>query len=338
MRDGVEGRSDLTAPANWKAVYTKLKLTNDPSAKLATDIAGKFGGTEMAIKSLATLKNPKLPRADRQKALQTLALQQRPELVAELSGLLDDPGLRFDAIRAIAGYDNEPLGKLLLERYPKLTTAEKAEAIQTLASRPKYGWLLTQALAKKTIQKRDVPTYVARQLRRVVGSGFVEVWGPIDHVNLDEKAYAKYRNLLTDKSVASASAPKGRMVFQNTCGPCHKMYGEGGIIGPELTGSNRANLDYLLGNILDPSAEIQDDYKMVVVTTRDGRTYVGNIAKENDRNLTLRVVGQDAVVLNKSDIQSREVNPVSMMPTGLLEPLSEAEVKNLVAYLRTVKK
>lgn len=335
MRDGVEGRSDLTAPANWKTVYAKLKLTGDESNKLATDIAGKFGGTEMAIKSLATLKNTKSPLADRQKAVQSLAGQQRPELEKELANLLNDDGLRFDAIRAIAGYDNEPLGKLLLERYPKLTATEKVEAIQTLASRPNYGRLLTGALSKKTIPKRDVPTYVARQLRRVVGSGFVEVWGPIDHVALDEKAYTKYRNLLTDNAVASASPAKGRMIFQNTCGPCHKMYGEGGIIGPELTGSNRANLDYLLGNILDPSAEIQDDYKMVVVTTRDGRTYVGNVAKENDRNLTLRVVGQDAVVLNKSDIQSREVNPVSMMPTGLLEPLSEAEIKNLVAYLRT---
>lgn len=334
MRDAVEGRSDLLAPANWKAVYAKLKADAQTS-KLATDIAGQFGGTEMALKSLATLKNAKTPLDQRQKALQALALQQRPELVKELPDLLKEPALRQDAIRAIAGYDSEPLGKLLMEQYASLSSAEKTVAIQTLASRPRYGWLLTQALAKNIIPKRDVPTYVARQLRRVVGSGFVEVWGPIDHVAMDESAYDRYRALLTNQAVASANPAKGRLVFSNTCGPCHKMYGEGGIIGPELTGSNRANLDYLLGNILDPSAEIQDDYKMVVVTTRDGRTYVGNVAKENERQLTLRIVGQDAVVINKSDIQSREVNPVSMMPTGLLEPLSETEIKNLVAYLRT---
>jgi putative heme-binding domain-containing protein len=225
----------------------------------------------------------------------------------------------------------------LLEMYPKLNEAEKAEAIQTLAARPKYGWLLTQALAKKTIAKRDVPTYTARQLRRVVGSGFVEVWGPIDHETFDQQAYNKYRKLLTDDAVLSANAVKGKMVFKRTCGPCHKMYGEGGIIGPELTGSNRANLEYLLGNILDPSGEIQDDYKMVVVTTRGGRTYIGNVAKENDRQLTLRVVGQDAVVINKSDIQAREVNPVSMMPTGLFDTLTETETKDLVKYLRTMQ-
>lgn len=334
MRDGLEGRYDVSAPANWKAVYAKLK-TDKVTAKLATEIAGQFNGTEMAAKSLTLLKDPKMPVEKRRKALQALALQQRPELVKELPKLLNNSDLRLDAIRAIASYDNEPLGKLLLDYYPDFTPGEKREGVQTLASRPKYGWQLTQAIAKNAIPKHDVPAFVARQLRRVVGSGFVEVWGPIDHVAMDEAAYARYRNLLTDQAVASANPVKGRQIFLNTCGSCHKMYGEGGNIGPELTGSNRANLDYLLGNILDPSAEIQDDYKMVVVTTRDGRTYVGNVAKEAERQLTLRVVGQDAVIINKADIQSREVNPASMMPTGLLDPLSEAEVKDLVAFLRT---
>jgi putative heme-binding domain-containing protein len=251
--------------------------------------------------------------------------------------LLATSALRFDAIRAIASYDQEPLGKLLLEKYSTFNQKEKAEAIQTLSSRPKYGWLLTQAISKKTIAKNEVPTYVARQLRRVVGSGFVEVWGPIDHVTFDEKAYTKYRKLLTDQAVSAASPVNGKLIFTNTCGPCHKMYGEGGIMGPDLTGSNRGNLDYLLGNILDPSGEIQDDYKMVVVTTRDGRTYVGNVAKETDRQLTLRIVGQDAVILNKSDIQTREVTPTSMMPSGLLEALSDKEIKDLVAFMRTTK-
>ncbi|MCF0062367.1 PmoA family protein [Dyadobacter chenwenxiniae] len=335
MRDGLEGRTDIKTPANWKAVYASLKQANEPAAKLALEISQHFGDTEAAKNFLVTLQNPNAPVDQRRKALQALATRQRPELVAELPNLLKNNDLKLDAIRAVAGYDSELLGKLLIDQYPKFNTAEKAEAIQTLASRPKSGWLLTQAISKNVIPKKDIPTYVARQLRRVVGSGFVEVWGPIDHVAFDEKAYKKYKSLLTDKNVSEASRNHGRMIFQRTCAPCHKLYGEGGIIGPELTGSNRANLDYLLGNILDPSGEIQDDYKMVVVTTRDGRTYVGNIAKETERQVTLRIVGQDAVAINKSDIQTREVTPVSMMPSGLLEALSDKEVTELVAYLKT---
>ncbi|GHB77440.1 hypothetical protein GCM10007390_34450 [Persicitalea jodogahamensis] len=338
IRDALEGRYDMKAPIEWKNLYPKLIKNNDASAQVAREINQHFGDTEAAKNQLVVLKNRKAPAAERSKALQALSRRQRPELAAELPALLNEPSLRQEAIRAIASYDDEPLGKLLLERYPSLSPAEKAEAVQTLASRPKYGWLLTQAIAKQRIPKRDIPAYIARQLRRVVGSGFVEVWGPIDHVAFDEKAYTKYRNLLTDKTLATADLAKGKLIFKSTCGPCHTLYGEGGVIGPDLTGSNRTNVDYLLGNILDPSGEIQDDYKMVVVTTRDGRTYVGNVAKETDRQLTLRVVGQDAVVLNKSDVQSREVTPTSMMPTGLLEPLSDQEVTDLVGYLRTREK
>ena len=337
MRDGLEGRTDLKTPANWNAVYASLKSQEKPVAQLASEISNHFGDTEAAKNALMVLKNPKAVTEQRKKSLHLLAVRQRPELVKELPGLLDDKNISVDAIRAMAGFDNEALAKLLIERYPKFSALEKSEAIQTLASRPKSGWLLTQALSKNIISKKDIPTYIARQLRRVVGSGFVEVWGPIDHVAFDENAYKKYKNLLTDKNVSQANVGQGRLVFKRTCAPCHKMYGEGGIIGPELTGSNRANLDYLLGNILDPSGEIQDDYKMVVITTRDGRTYVGNIAKETERQLTLRIVGQDAVAINKSEIQTRETTPVSMMPSGLLDNLSDKEITELIGYMRTSK-
>jgi putative heme-binding domain-containing protein len=275
----------------------------------------------------------------RRKGLLMLAERQRKELVAELPQLLEEKDLRTEAIRAIAGYDQEDLGKLLLKKYNTFTSAEKLEAMQTLSSRPRYGWLLTRAIQDKTVPKAEVPAYVARQLRRVVGSGFVEVWGPIDALAAGEQAaeYTRYRKLLTDKALAGASAHKGRALFTRTCGSCHKMYGEGGKIGPDITGSNRGNVEYLLSNILDPSGEIQDDYKLVVVTTRDGRTYSGNVSGENERQLTLRVVGQEAVVINKSEIQSREVTPVSMMPTGLFKTLTDAEILDLVKYLRTVE-
>jgi putative heme-binding domain-containing protein len=130
----------------------------------------------------------------------------------------------------------------------------------------------------------------------------------------------------------------GKTVFSKSCGSCHKMYGEGGNIGPDLTGSNRTDSEYILMNVLEPSAEIQDDYKMVVINTRDGRTYSGNIISENERQVTLRIVGQDQLIINKSGILSKEVTDVSMMPSGLFENLSKDEIVNLMAYLKINKK
>ena len=109
-------------------------------------------------------------------------------------------------------------------------------------------------------------------------------------------------------------------------------------MGPDLTGSNRGNLDYVLANVLDPNAEVSDAYRMVLVTTRDGRTFSGNVIGETDRQITLRVVGREApAVIRKADVQSREVTSSSMMPPGLFDALTDREVIDLVAYLRTVE-
>ncbi len=134
--------------------------------------------------------------------------------------------------------------------------------------------------------------------------------------------------------LARANVSNGRALFERTCFACHTLYGQGGKIGPDLTGSNRANLDYILTEIIDPSEVMQDGYQLVTVTTRDGRTLAGNAAAEDARQLTLRLIGQDTVVA-KSEILSREKSPVSMMPEGLLRALSTDEVRDLIAYLRT---
>lgn len=338
MMNGMEGRTDLKPPPSWQNVYASLTKRKDRAAQLAAEISELFGDTEATQRSLATLTNKAAPLDQRKKALHALTAQQRKELFMQLPMLLEDPQLRADAIRSVAAFDDESLGQLLVKKYKDLNAVEKIEAIQTLSARPRYGWALTQALKNNVISKRDIPVNVARQLRRVVGSGFVEVWGPIDDTPRDDKELAKYKTILSKHSQEPADTKTGQQLFNGTCGSCHKMYGKGGIIGPDLTGSNRSDVDYLLFNILNPSEEIQDAYKMVVVTTRDGRTYSGNVIAENQRQVTMRVVGQDAVIINKSSIQSREVTPVSMMPQGLLTSLSDKEVVNLIAYLRTAGK
>ena len=112
------------------------------------------------------------------------------------------------------------------------------------------------------------------------------------------------------------------------------MYGEGGIVGPDLTGSNRGDLNYLLLNIIDPSGDIPDAYKMVTVTTNNGQVLTGSVTKEDDQRLVLSMVGQKTTVA-KSDIKSRETSNVSMMPEGLLKTLTPNEVLNLFKYMQT---
>ena len=94
------------------------------------------------------------------------------------------------------------------------------------------------------------------------------------------------------QKIADASASRGRAVFTKTCAACHVLYGEGGKIGPDLTGSNRANLDYILLNSVDPSYDVPAGYRMVTIVTVDGRVVSGVIAEEDETRIVLKTVEQ----------------------------------------------
>ncbi len=337
LRDGLDRRYDVVAPAEWPAAYERLRSSAEPEVRrLSVDLAQQFGDNAAAEARLATLRDATKGPEERRRALRALAQQRLPALRSQLLSLLDDAAIRRDAIRALAVFDEERYADALLERYATFDADEKLEAVQTLASRSRSGWKLTQVIRSGAIPRRDVPAYIARQLRRVVGSGFVEVWGPVEALPAEQASrLAKYRALLTEDAIRTADASRGRVVFEKTCAPCHLLYGNGGRVGPDLTGANRTDLTYVLGNVITPSEVIQDDYRMVLVFTHEGRLYSGILADENERQIKLWVAGEpEPVPIAKSDIASRELDEVSMMPEGLLDSLSDREVLDLVAYLR----
>lgn len=336
MRDGLRASEQPQAPANWKRVHAELM--NDPATKrLAIELAQQFGDRNAARQLLVTLDDQKAETSSRLSALRSLEDVQHPELTAKLIGLLDDGAMRMGAIRAVAAYEDLSLAEALLARYSGFNADERLAVVQTLASRSKYGYRLTQAIEEGEVEKRDVPAYLVRQLRDVVGVGFVEVWGSVESLSSDTQAgIEKYRALLTDAAVAAANPNSGRVVFERTCSACHTMYGEGHQLGPDLTGSNRMDLTYILGNVLDPSEEIQDDYKVLVILTDDGRMYAGILVSEDPSQVTLRIAGEaEDVVIPKSEIESRRVDSLSMMPSGLLDTLADREVLDLISFLRT---
>ncbi|MFT5107950.1 MAG: putative membrane-bound dehydrogenase-like protein [Pseudoalteromonas tetraodonis] len=331
------GGKKVPAPDNWGAVYARLK-TESAVADLAQKLAQRFGDNAATAGMLAAVSNQSLDLKKRREAIRGLAAQRNSALEPKLIGLLDEAELRPETIRAIAAFESEALADELLKRYAKLSAEEKRATVETLASRPKSGWKLAQAIKAEKIPRSDIPAYVPRQLRRVVGSGFVEIWGPIDELPAAKVAsLKKYRELLTEGAISKADPRHGKLVFANSCLSCHKMYGEGGEIGPDLTGANRGDLNYVLDNLLDPSAEIPEGYQLNVITTRDGRNYGGTVDSETDAQLVLRQAAGDPVTIEKSDIQSREKLKVSMMPEGLLATLKDEDVIALVRYLRTTK-
>lgn len=340
FRDGLGafGRREVAAPPAWPALAAKLAGGSDPaSAALARQISQLFGDPAANAAQLALLRERRAPAERRREALQSLARDGHRPALDPILGLLGEPGLRRDAIRALAEFDDERIPQRLLASYAQWTAAERAEAVLTLATRQESARRLLRELRAGRVPKSDLSAFAARQLQRVIGPGFTDFWGPLESPAGDREAEtARLKRLLTDEALATARPGHGRGVFERTCAPCHKLYDQGGAIGPDLTGSNRANLDYILGEIINPSEVIQEGYHLVTLTLRDGRTLAGNIAAENDRQVILRTVGQETPV-SKAEILSREVSPVSMMPEGLLKTLPHDDVRDLIAYLRTTR-
>src|SRR5262249_12427304 len=113
LGDGLEGRFDVVPPRTWPAAYNRLTKSHAPVARLAQEIAQRFGDAETTTRNLQTLRRKTAPLDDRRRSLQVLAAQRRPQLVKELPALVLDQRLRVDAIRAIAAFDDDSLGKLL---------------------------------------------------------------------------------------------------------------------------------------------------------------------------------------------------------------------------------
>ena len=137
---------------------------------------------------------------------------------------------------------------------------------------------------------------------------------------------------LTPSSLAKANLKNGSLLYDQQCSGCHRLYGRGGLLGPDLTGSGRSNLDYLLENIVDPNGAVSADYRMNILKLKDGRILSGMIAGQDRNSVTLRMPESETVV-SKTEIKKRETIENSIMPAGLLDNLKPEERRDLIAYL-----
>jgi putative heme-binding domain-containing protein len=338
MLEGLKGQRKVRPPAGWTTIYPKL--AQSPSAKVrgaALKLAQVFGDSGANRQLLDTVQNPKAEVSARREALHLLLRSNPSDLKPVLPKLLDDPALRNDAIRAYATVEDASAPKQLLERYGKLKTGDRRAVIETLAARGTYMDALFGALKSGKIPKRDVPAYTARSLQRARGKQFTEVWGEVKAVSADKaKQMARYKKLLTKNFLAKGDAANGRAIFARTCAACHTLYDTGGKVGPDITGANRGDLNYILYQIVDPNDDVPEAYRMVIVTTKDGQVVAGRVTEEDPQRLVLQTPADQKTIL-KNDIKNRMVSPVSMMPEGLLAILKDNEVRDLILYLRSNK-
>jgi putative heme-binding domain-containing protein len=281
--------------------------------------------------------DPTSPPADRIRAVQALVAKRPSDLGRLLLDLLAIPELQSAALRGLAEFDEPGTVETILENYASFGVAIRQDALQTLASRPAWAVALLDAVESGVVSRSDVTAFTARQLQSLgdeeIERRLRELWGEVRSTPAAKaRLIADYKKRLAPESLERADPAAGRMVFEKTCANCHRLFGAGGEIGPDITGAQRTNLDYLLENLLDPSAAVSKDYQMEIIETAAGRVITGLVVAETEAALTIQTANEK-VIVPQGEVENRVQSPLSMMPDGMLQQLTLDQVRDLLAYL-----
>ncbi len=339
MAESLRGWRKAPMPRTWKSAQkTGFEPSPDPEVRrLARELSVVFGDGR-ALKELMKIAKEKgaNPPA-RHDAVRVLVEARGKETVPFLLSLLDDRDVGADAARGLAAFDDPKLPKILLDRYSSLKPPAQAAVVVTLSSRPAWARLLLAAVHSGKIRRELVPAFQVRQMSTFPGDDIrrqvAVLWPELKSISATKRRRIdQLKSVLTAEALSAADRPNGRHRFTQTCASCHTLFGQGGRIGPDLTGSQRSNLDYLLENIVDPSALVAPAYRMSTVVLSDGRVLNGILSDQGGPTVAMQTP-TERLVLNRSDIEEIRKSELSLMPEGQLDVLPEKEVRDLIAYL-----
>lgn len=338
MDEALTGQYRQTPPSSWIHFSKRAAISE---SRTQTDLVQRlnliFGDGRALSELTAMVRNEKAPLAQRKSALATLISQKPDDLRAVCESVLNVRSLNTVAVGGLTQFDDVALGEKLARNYRTFYPAERPALIEALTARPSFAQALLKNIRDGKIPRTDLSAAQARQIRsfgdEALTRELTEVWGELRDSPADKQAAIdSWKAKLTPDSLAQADKSLGRTVFQKTCANCHRLYGHGGTIGPDLTGSGRTNLDYLLLNMVDPNATVGVEYRTSVIVMKDGRILTGIVVSKNDRILTLQTA-QERMTVSQSDIEEVKAQATSLMPDGQLQTLTEQQVRDLAAYL-----
>jgi putative heme-binding domain-containing protein len=338
MAEALRGWSKAPQPSAWPAAVGKLTAGGAAELKTQVQELGVVFGDGRATDELSKIVfNGDAEPGARRQALRALLAGKPAHMAASLQQLAGDRVVAIEAIRGLASYDHPETPSRILANWDRYGPAERSETINTLCSRPAYAKALLDMLREAKIPKNDVSAFHARQIRAFdipdLNRDLAELWGDVRVSTADKRSLIdRLKSHITPTSLAEAQPTQGRVLFQKSCANCHVLYGVGRKVGPDLTGSNRRNLDYLLENVVDPSASVGSDFRAWVVLLDDGRLLNGVVTDQTERTVTLQTA-QESVTLDRKTIDQMQHTANSLMPDGLLQQLTDEQVRDLMAYL-----
>lgn len=341
LLEGIRGRDIST-------LSKELTQALEPYASIFGDGPLALGirqGQEDSIeKAISILTDPNADLSQRIAYVRLFGETTHPVVVPHLLDLIENQkssaGLRQAALLALTSYNDEEIGERVSKAYPDKLRADpdvRTAALSLLVSRPSWTThLLDMITLTHQIDKKDLTQELIMGLSLtddpLLRERIEEVWPETRLLTKEEKdqQILKVKTLL---SSGTGNPTTGRTLFKIQCGACHKLYGEGADLAPELTSYDRRNLTELLLNIVDPHVDIREGYVNHQVRTKDNRTIIGTIVSRQGDNITLKTSTGGQIVLHPEKIKEMVAQKRSLMPERLLDGLPDQQIRDLFAYL-----
>jgi putative heme-binding domain-containing protein len=293
--------------------------------------------------AIQRIQDEKTEAAKRLQLVQVLGETRQEAALPALLALVRDSkssDLRRAALGALQSFDQPAVGSDIVAAFPSLPSDVRAAALGTLTTRPAWALQLLRAIESSSIPVAAIPTDVARRLKGLPGEEAGRLTARL-WPRLGQPAPAELekeiQRLAGVIDVATGNPYPGKKLFIDRCAGCHRLFNRGGEIGPDLTTYQRTDLANLLLNIVNPGAEIREGYQGMMAETRDGRLLNGFITDQDPSRVVLRTLDGQTVPIDSKDLASLAPSPSSLMPEGLLTDLSDQQVRDLFAYLRSTQ-
>lgn len=341
LQEGLLGRDMVEFP---KDLLKALKPYAHEMGEAPLTLALRRGEKSALTRALEIVADEDSEIGLRLSYLQVMGEIHQPECVPVLLQLVKSgtsAAVKRTALHALQEYDSPMIGKEVAAAYPGFRgdSYVRESSLALFASRKSWAVeFLRQVDETRIIHKDDVPDHFVRRFKLLQDPAIDKV---VDKIWPDARLVSSAEKTNSINHYAQVLAPgkkgdltNGRNLFLTTCGGCHRLFNEGGTLGPELTGYDRSDMDYLLLHIVDPNADIREGYEVQRVVTTDGRVLEGRIKKQTGGTTTLEPpLGGKPTTLSKEKIIEMQVQQTSFMPERLLEPMTDQEIRDLFSYL-----